>query len=496
MMHREHTSEMHPTRFATGIPGLDTVLNGGFLRENVYLLMGSPGTGKTILANQMCFHHAAQGQKVVYITVLSETHGAMLQHIRNMGFYDHDLVSDALSYYSGYSALDEGGLEGLFNLVRGIMKEEKPSLLVFDGMANVELMMTSGIDFKRFVHQLQIRTSAHNCTSFLLSHTHRDITLHPINTMVDGIVELNVRNVGVRTIRELEVRKLRGTPVIHGRHLLTITEEGIAVSPRTEALYQRKRLNAFDPDVRMSFGIEQFDGMLGGGLHARSTAMVVGNSGGGKTLLGMHFLSAGADQNEPSLYVGFSEPPPELIAKGDATGLGFSDHVKAGRIGIIWQPPLETLLDPMAEQILREVEERGVKRLFVDGLRGMQQAAISPERVPRFFTALCNELRARDVTTLFSAETRQHRLPRPAVVPEEVAAVASTMIYLRQRDLHSRTHRLISIAKMRHGVYDPNTREFTISESGINIADTNESAEQILMSGGAPYGPHTQTPSN
>jgi len=46
-------------RVPTGVPGLDTILGGGFLAGGVYIIQGTPGTGKTTLANQIIFNHAA-----------------------------------------------------------------------------------------------------------------------------------------------------------------------------------------------------------------------------------------------------------------------------------------------------------------------------------------------------------------------------------------------------------------------------------------------------
>jgi circadian clock protein KaiC len=74
------------------VPGLDTVLRGGFLRGGLYIVQGSPGAGKTILGSQIIYTHAAQGRRAVFITVLGENHGRMMQHLRPMRFFDPSLV--------------------------------------------------------------------------------------------------------------------------------------------------------------------------------------------------------------------------------------------------------------------------------------------------------------------------------------------------------------------------------------------------------------------
>ena len=74
-------------RVPTGIPGLDTVLRGGFLRACIYIVRGEPGTGKTIFGNQFCFNHVAAGHRAVYVTLLAETHDRMMLHMQTMSFF-------------------------------------------------------------------------------------------------------------------------------------------------------------------------------------------------------------------------------------------------------------------------------------------------------------------------------------------------------------------------------------------------------------------------
>ena len=105
-------------RVSSGIAGLDTSLGGGFLRGGLYILQGTPGTGKTTLANQVCFHHAAQGGQALYVTLLAEYHARMLQHLSGMTFFDPSTIPDRLSYVSGFSVLRQDGLLGLLDLLR------------------------------------------------------------------------------------------------------------------------------------------------------------------------------------------------------------------------------------------------------------------------------------------------------------------------------------------------------------------------------------------
>src|SRR5215208_7997317 len=94
-----------PERVSSGLPGLDAVLHGGFLKAGVYIIQGSPGAGKTILANQICFHHAAHGERVLYVTLLAESHSRMLLHIGQLDFFDAILIPSRVYFVSAFQVL-------------------------------------------------------------------------------------------------------------------------------------------------------------------------------------------------------------------------------------------------------------------------------------------------------------------------------------------------------------------------------------------------------
>ena len=68
----------------------------------VYIVQGPPGAGKTILANQTCFNHAATGGHAVYVTLLAESHSRMFAHLRRMAFFDESAIP-------AYVAIDQPG---------------------------------------------------------------------------------------------------------------------------------------------------------------------------------------------------------------------------------------------------------------------------------------------------------------------------------------------------------------------------------------------------
>lgn len=465
-------------RVTTGIEGLDLILGGGLVRSGAYIVQGRPGAGKTIFANQVSFHHVVAGGSALYVTLLAESHTHLFQNLGTLRFFDRELIPDGVYYVNANRALSDGGVEGLVDLLRMEMKRRGATLLVLDGLLNVRDKAESDLDLKRCLLALQGHAEFAGCTLLMLtSATLNDVS--PEHTMVDGIIELAEEVIGMRTVRRLYVRKHRGSRQLRGLHEFVITGEGIAVLPRLEAQYAVPSREDVTVAGRISSGIDRLDVMLGGGLPARSCTLVMGSSGTGKTTVGLHFL-AQCTPEEPGLHFGFYETPARLEAKATALGIDLRGLVGSGALEILWQPATENLIDALGHRLLDAVERRGVQRLFLDGFSGFQRTSVEPSRFASFVTALMNELRARGVSTMVTWEMRG-ALAVPLEMPDPVIGSAvENMILLRFTEMRAEIRRLLGILKVRDSAYDPKLREFVITDSGIGLADTSDTAGALL----------------
>ncbi len=465
-------------RVPTGIVALDTVLRGGFIKARIYIVEGPPGVGKTVFGNQVCFNHVAAGGKALYVTLLAETHAMMMEHLGGMSFFDAAQIPDRLSYLNAFSELQKNGLSGLAELIRGELQAGGASLLVVDGFVAAQEMAPSEVDFKRFVHALQIEASVTDCTMLLLTGGGSQPSSAEY-TMVDGIIELRNELYGWRAESDLEVRKFRGSGFLRGRHAYKITDDGIIVHPRLEALYAYPSRRDLIGVKKVSTGIEELDKLLEGGVPAASTTVVMGPSGSGKTTLGFHFLSK-SEPGEPGLLFGFYETPERVAAKAKGVCPSLAPKLKNGDVDVIWQPPIADLLDAFGERLLDAVHRRKVRRLFIDGLGGFERASVDPGRMNHFFTALANELRVLGVTTLYSAEVPDILGSTIKAPLGGISAIAENLILLRFIERGSSFHRLMSVLKVRDSRFDASLHRFVLTPKGINLDTSTEAAETIL----------------
>ncbi|QGZ66694.1 RAD55 family ATPase [Paraburkholderia acidisoli] len=461
-------------RLNSHVPGLDPILGGGLIAGSAYILQGRPGAGKTILANQIAFAQAKQGGKVLYITLLAEAHDRLFQSLSTLGFYDPDVVGKEVSYLSLFRTLRVEGLTALVELLRKEMARQGTTMLVLDGLLNARESTHSSLDVKAFVAELQGHAAFSGCTVLFLTSARIDES-SPEHTMVDGVLQLEEELFGSKTVRRLRVSKSRGSKALGGLHHYRISDDGVTVYPRLEALYAHPLGRDHAPLERVSSGFEELDKRIKGGLPAVSATAVVGPGGSGKTSFGLNFLRL-ATPDEPGLHFGFYETPARLASKARALGIDMEALVESGALTVMWNPLTENVIDSLAYQLLDAVQARGVRRLVIDGLAGFERAAVDRQRFPEFLAALTNQLRVMDVTLLCTWETKESSsVPTSTTLPEALS-LFDNVIGMQLEETEDALYQGIKVIKVRDSAFAPSITKLTIPDgalrSGADISVT------------------------
>lgn len=468
-------------RLRSGIEGLDIVLKGGFPRAGITIVQGTPGAGKTIFGNQLCHHHVAQGGKAIYVTLLAESHARMQLHMSQLRFFDPKVIPERLYLISAFRVLEEDGLKGLQDLLRREVQRFGATLLVLDGLVAAEESASTAREFKKFIHELQMHASMSNCTMFLLT----GISNRPVaaeHTMVDGVIELRSDVIDRCSERTLTVHKMRGVGMVGGRHGMRIGDDGIRVFPRLEAV-SAGRAGDHAVGDRIGSGLSELDGMIGGGLPLGSTTLLVGPSGVGKTTFGLHFLSLCTAQ-EPGVLLGLYETPESLKIKARALNLPLEKLIDQGVVQMLWYPTTEGLVDEICARLIEATQRPNTRRVFVDGIGGLQSLMHDPMRLSRVLAALSIHFQQLRLTALFSAESAAsggvHDLPLEGLSLHGVSAVAQNIVMMRYMELRNRLHRAISVLKVRNAPLDPLMRRYQMTGRGIEIDPDPLSVEKLI----------------
>ena len=413
-------------RFPSTVAGLDDILHGGLFEGGVYILEGPPGVGKTTLANQMAYNHASAGNKTLYVTMLSESHARMVQHMSNQTFFRKAAVNAFVFYMSGYRELENEGLKGVVSLLRSELVRSAATLLVVDGL----VVSAPGIDegVRQFVHELQSLVTAMNCTCLVLT-TGRGNALSAEQTMVDGIFSFEDQLFKGRAERLVQVRKFRGSEVVRGQHSFCITDEGLRFFPRLENLPLPKGERAVAQEVVL--GIPEVDAVLGeSGAWAGSVSLVVGDSGAGKTLMGYRF-AAGSTPDQPGLLlIGAPETKPDACRLAARFDIGLETAVDSGALRIETLGQVDESLDEMGHKILRLLDEGKVRRLVLDGVAALADTRAFQDRGYRFLGRLLIELRQRAVTALFTLDPAEISVASGTPIAPGLAALFDNVLAL------------------------------------------------------------------
>jgi circadian clock protein KaiC len=463
------------------VPGLDLVLGGGLWQGGLYLLEGLPGTGKTILANQIAYSHAEAGGKVIYVSLISESHAKLINHLRGMKFFREDFVTREVYYVSGYRCLVDEGLPGLLQFLLAHVRESGYTFLVIEGFSSAGYLKGNTLQLAEFMHQLNSLAATLRCTTLLVSHD-RGTDDHPEHTLVDGVLEVQRLSHGMRTARYLRIHKIRGRNPMLGEHAFDISDGGVSVYPRLEAVVSRQEdqpQSTARGKGRVEFGIRGLDAMLHGGLVPGGSTAVLGAAGSGKTLIAAKFLEEGLRAGERGIFFGFYEAPERLVQKAAAVGIDVQDAVRTGLLQILWQAPLEYSRDQLAWRLLDCIARHRPRRVVVDGINGFRAASFERGGFEMFLTALTNRLRAMDIDTLMTEEMplRGYGSGSP---PHLISPIVENAILLRSVEFRGALRRFVSIIKVRESDYEPSVRELKISMAGIEVSEAPAAAADVL----------------
>ncbi|MEW5931282.1 MAG: ATPase domain-containing protein [Gemmatimonadota bacterium] len=475
-----------PVQVPTGIQGLDQLLNGGLRQGALHVVLGGPGLGKSILAHQIGAHLIRAGGKVLYLTALVETHQTLLSQARTFRFFDPAFVPGSFYYASLYPALAKGGVEAAAVEIRRLVMEQGPSLVILDGVHALKTSAQDGLAYQHFIHELEAQAAISGVTTLLLAHpSEGGISTDPTFTIADAIFEMTSDVVRMRRVRMFSVVKLRGVDHVDGLHTFRIGADGIEVHPRLEAVVTGVAVVSGAPpedasDEMLDFQVEGLADLLGGGLARDSVSMVVGTPGSGKTLLGVSFLTAGAEAGEPGLFFGYHETPSALIQKANAVDLPLRRHIEEGRIHVYWKLPTQLLADEEAHRLFELIERHKIRRVVIDALEDVRQAVIPRERELDLLAGIAGRLRAGQVSALLMQNLERIVGVNFDLPLAELSAMLDNVLHLRYVEQKGELKRLISALKVRARQHDHRLREFQISSKGLKVGKAYDRSDMVL----------------
>jgi circadian clock protein KaiC len=452
-------------RIPSGHARLDALLGGGLPVGGINLIIGHPGTGKTILAEQYLFHNARPERRGVYLSTVSEPFDKILRYGQSLAFFDAGAIGTSIFYDDLGEVVIGDGLPGVADRIDEILKEQEPSYFIIDSFKALRSFAADEAEFRRFLHNLAGRLTASAVSSFWIGEYDRDRAADaPEFAVADAIIALHVNRTAERELRVLQVLKLRGSAFHTGEHAYRIGAAGLDVFPRLA-----DEIETGDYTLgtqRVSTGIPALDESLGDGYWPGAVTLIAGPTGAGKTLMGLHFLFHGSDHGEPGVLATFQENTTQLARI--ATGFGWD--FKSSGVHVLGRSPVDLYIDEWVYDLLECVERTKARRVVVDSLGDLLFASPDDIRFRELMHSLAQRLSRRGVSLMMTHESLE--LFRVTQLSEiGISHLADNVVVLQYLRAESEVKRALLVLKTRASRHHPEIREFEIRPEGIVLGD-------------------------
>jgi circadian clock protein KaiC len=451
-------------KIKTGCAGLDEVLYGGIPTNTISVIMGAPGTGKTILAEQIAFANATVDAPALYLTTMSEPLEKFIVHGQSYGFFDQEKIGTSVFFEDLGLTLREQGVDKLPEIITDLLAARRARFVFIDSFKALNELMKPR-QRRNLIFDLATVLSTYDCTSFLIGeYADAMMTELPEFAIADVVIQMLKLATNVREERFLRIEKLRASRSTPGLHAFSITSDGLELFPRLLTPPVVPHYTA-RPE-RVNTGIPGLDEMIAEGFWRGTTTLVAGPPGSGKTIMALEFLRAGVNKGEPGIYLGFQENPTQLTRVMRNMQMPVEKLINDG-FEIMYQSPVEMQLDRIAARLFERIRSGKVKRVVIDALGDLERISVDRQRFSDVIYALMQWFAVENVTCFMTYELAD-LFEVHGISEEQVSNMSDNLLLLRFQ-AGPELKRTLRIIKTRGSAHDNHEHEIHITNEGLVI---------------------------
>lgn len=461
---------------STGNEGLDSILHGGLPENRLYLIEGTPGSGKTTLSLQFLREGVRNGGSALYVTlsetkeeleVVAASHGWDLDEFN---VFELSAAEEVLGGGREQSILHpwEVELGETIRLIEAEVERIKPSRVVFDSLSEMRLLAQDPLRYRRQVLALKQFFAGRKTTVLLIDdltggEDGRDAHLH---SLCHGVVTLERLTLDFGAARRrMQVQKLRGVDFVAGYHDMVIRKGGLEIFPRLVAADHHAPFIG-DP---VGSGVAELDVLLGGGPLRGTSTLITGPAGTGKTTIALQYVYAACERGEHCVIYEFDERVGTMLARAKAFGLDIDKHIESGRLVIEQVDPAEISPGEFAARVRFQVSKNEARLVVIDSLNGYLAAMPQEKQLILQMHELLSFMNQLGVVTFLI--NPQQGLLGSMSTNLEISYIADAVLLLRFFEAQGRVRKAISVIKNRAGQHEDAIREFRIDRQGVRVGE-------------------------
>ncbi|MGB6451321.1 MAG: circadian clock protein KaiC [Steroidobacteraceae bacterium] len=470
-------------KIPTGVPGFDELSHGGLPRNRTSLVMGGPGTGKTVFALQTLVK-AARGRRQAGIFIAFEER--VEEIFANAAAFDWRLteLSPKKIFFLDASlspAVVHSGdfeLTGLLAILEAKKKQLGATWIVFDGIDVLLSLLRNRDAEMRELYRVRDWLARNALTAIITTKVNGDmagaVSYGFMQFMVDCVIRLDRRLEQGVAVRRLEVTKYRGSDFAPGEFPLNFGPDGVQLAaPRPDDA------RSAASSERMSTGFKGLDSMLGGGVFRGSTTLITGAPGTSKTTLAGQFASSACGRGERTLYVSFDEGGERIRRNLTSVGVHLGRHVKSGLLRMYSGRADVTNPEEQLARIGKLILQHQPRCMVIDPLSAIARTgALSSARA--IVNRLIYEVQDHKITAVFTSLVDGTDLQDEGT-ELQISTIADTWIHLSYLVRGGERNRALTIVKSRGTRHSNQVRELVLSESGPALTDVYSSGGEVLM---------------
>jgi circadian clock protein KaiC len=472
---------------ATGIPGLDEITGGGLPRGRTTLLVGGPGSGKTILALQFLVHGARNCKEPGIFVAFEETSARISSNAEGFG-WNIGKLGKSLFFLDAQPSPDlvqsgEFDLTGMLAALGAQAKAMGAKRIVFDALDIVLALLPDGAAKRREVYRLHAWLLANELTGLITTKSGGDATSSLgqeqygfVQFMVDCAVILNHSVVMGVSQRNLRVQKYRGSSFDENESPFLIGKGGIEVAvARTLG-----RIDANVTNERVSSGVQRLDTMLGGGYYRGASILITGFPGTAKTTLSGAFAEAACKRGERTMFVSFDSDGTEVIRNLSSVDIRLDRYVKSGLLRMISARTITGSAETYLVRIKSLAKEHRARCLVIDPVSTLSKSGneLTAHSVAE---RLIDWSKSDGITLVCTSLLDEMASQSEGGSPLQISTLADTWIHLNYLVQAGERNRGMSIIKSRGTAHSNQVRELVLSDAGVTLADTYTAGGEVLM---------------